>query len=233
MLDKQHIPNHLGIILDGNRRWARAKGLSPLQGHTRGANRIRPIVERAFERGVNFVSLFVFSIENWNRSKEEVDHLLKLFMNYFRNEANKLSKSGIKVKFAGRRDKRLSPSLRQAMTDIELKSQDNESGTVVFCFNYGGQIEIVDAIKSLMEQGLSSDQIDASTIEEALYQPDVPPLDLVIRTSGEERISGFQLWRSAYAEFIFVKKHWPAFTVEDLEDALKVFEQRERRFGGN
>ena len=234
MSDTAKTPEHIGIILDGNRRWARARGLLPFEGHTRGVEQIRPVLEQAFQSGVKFVSLYVFSTENWKRKQEEVSHLMGLFTRYFKKEARKLIKSGVRVKFAGQReDDRLSADIKRAIVELEAQSEDNSKGTVVFCFNYGGHTEIMDAIKKLIDANVNSQELDSSTLEAALYHPDVPPVDLVIRTSGENRISNFQLWRLAYSEFVFVEKHWPDFTPKDLLDVLDEFTKRDRRFGGS
>ena len=230
---KDKVPRHVGIILDGNRRWARSRGLSPLEGHSYGVEQVRPVVEQAFESGVEFVSLFVFSTENWNRTPKEVKHLMSLFTQYFKKESKRLIKSGVRIKFAGRRDQQLSADMHKTIVGIEDESKDNTKGTVVFCFNYGGHAEIIDGVKKLLTDKISPEQLDIATFEQTLYHPDVPPVDLVIRTSGEQRISGFQLWRLAYAEFIFIDKYWPDFGPEDLQVALDKFAQRERRFGGS
>ena len=205
----------------------------PFEGHNHGVEQIRPVIEQAFKSGVEFVSLFVFSTENWHRDSKEVDHLMGLFTRYFKKEVQKLTKSGIRVKFAGRRDSKLSADIKRAIVELETKSADNTKGTVVFCFNYGGHTEIIDAVKKLIDKNVSSREVDVGLFEESLYHPNVPSVDLVIRTSGENRVSNFQLWRLAYSEFIFVEKHWPDFTPKDLLATFDEFTKRDRRFGGN
>jgi undecaprenyl diphosphate synthase len=225
-----NMPNHLGLIMDGNRRWAQEKGLRPFEGHRRGYLRLKKIAEAAFDRNVNYVSAFVFSTENWNRSKEEVAYLMDLLYWVTTVELNKLHKRNIKIVFVGTQ-KGLSQKILDAIKIGEEKTLHNTGGTLVLCLNYGGQQELSDAFASIIRQGISADQITPELINKNLYDPSLPPLDLIIRTSGEQRLSGFMLWSAAYAELKFVLKYWPAFTVADLEDALQDYAQRHRRFG--
>lgn len=227
------VPKHIGIILDGNRRWAKAKGLPTFEGHAKGAAQIEPVLRRAFESGVEYVSLFVFSTENWKRTEDEVGYLMKLFLKYFKKESQRLIDEGICVKFLGRRDSLVRKDILKSMDQLEETSVDNKKGTVVFCFNYGGQTEIVDAARKLIESGVSADEVDAEKFARALYHPDVPACDFIIRTSGEMRLSGFNLWRSAYAELMFVDKLWPDFSADDVDLAIEEYQERNRRFGGN
>ena len=226
-------PRHVGIILDGNRRWAKERGRPSLLGHEAGLDQIEPVVKAAFARGVEFISLFVFSNENWGRKKIEVSYLMTLFERAFGKDSRRLIEEGYRVRFAGRRDERLRPKIRRSIEEIEADSDKNSGPTVIFCFNYGGRIELVDAIKSLIEQGVEPDKIDEEAIAVNLYQPEVPDLDLLIRTSGEQRISGFQLWRASYAELLIVDKYWPDFGPDDIGQALDQYWQRQRRFGGD
>ncbi|MEM6997638.1 MAG: polyprenyl diphosphate synthase [Patescibacteria group bacterium] len=226
-------PNHVGIVLDGNRRWAKEQGLPTFEGHRAGAEAIEPVLQAAYDEGVEYITLFVFSTENWSRTQDEVGYLMKLFLGYFKKESKRLMDEGIRVKFAGRRDDRVDPKIISAIEELEKDSADNTNGTVVFCFNYGGRAEIVDAVKQLADSGVSPSDVDEDMLSDNMYHPDVPPIDLMIRTSGEQRISGFSLWRSAYAEFLFVDKYWPDFTADDMTAALKEYSMRSRRFGGN
>ena len=230
---KLDIPRHLGIILDGNRRWAKRKGLNVFQGHLRGLIRVETIVREAFKIGVEFVSLFVFSTENWKRTKDEVNYLMDLCLRFFIKDSERLLKDGFRLKIAGRLDEDLSPEICKAIRDIEKKSAKNKGPTVIICFNYGGQVEILDMVKQIVQKQISLDKINLDTLHSALYHPEIPGLDLVIRTSGEQRLSGFQLWRAAYAEIFFVDKMWPEFTVKDLRQIIREYQKRNRRFGGN
>ena len=226
-------PAHIGLILDGNRRWARRRKLSALEGHDKGLDRVEEVVRAAFDKGAEAVSLFVFSTDNWQRSDREVNHLMRLFVRFVKKETPRLLKEGVRFKVAGQVNKDLSADVREAIAHLHKASAKNKGKTVVLCFNYGGQNEIVDMVKKIVKKGLKASQIDAETIRDHLYHPEVPPLDLIIRTSGEQRISGFQLWRAAYAEMLFVDKYWPDFTKSDLEEALSVYHRRSRRFGGD
>jgi undecaprenyl diphosphate synthase len=224
------VPVHLGLILDGNRRWAKERGLRPFEGHRRGYLRLKKIAEAAFERGVQYVSAFVFSTENWHRSQEEVAYLMDLLDWVAHHEMNKLHKRNIRVMFDGA-ETGLDPAVLKAIRKAEVKTADNTGGTLVLCLNYGGQQELSDAAASLIRSGVKAEDVTPELLNKHLYRPDLPPLDLIIRTSGEQRLSGFMLWSAAYAELKFVLKHWPAFTVADLDAALKDYAARERRFG--
>lgn len=224
---KSTVPAHLGLILDGNRRWAAANGLPKLEGHRKGYDNLKDIAKAAFERGVSFVSAFVFSTENWNRTAEEVKYLMNLAHRVLTRDVQELNKENIKVVWLGSRE-RVSPKLLKAIAEAEASTKGNTKGTLCLCFNYGGQDEIVEAVRKLM---VSGGEVTKETFAGALYQPTVPPIDLLIRTSGEYRTSGFMLWRAAYAELYFTEKYWPDFTTTDLDAALAEYGRRERRFG--
>ncbi len=224
------IPKHLGLILDGNRRWANERGLRPFEGHRRGYLRLKKIALAAFDRGVDYVSAFVFSTENWNRSEEEVTYLMDLLNWLATHELNNLHKNNVKIVFIGA-ERGLSDKTLEAIRAGEKKTAHNTGGTLVLCLNYGGQQELTDAVASLIRSGTTVDEVTPELITKHLYGPSLPPLDLIIRTSGEQRLSGFMLWSAAYAELKFVLKHWPAFTVADLEEALRDYAGRRRRFG--
>lgn len=228
--DIDNMPNHLGLIMDGNRRWAKEKGLRPFDGHRRGYLRLKKIAIAAFDHNVRYVSAFVFSTENWNRSEEEVAYLMDLLYWVSTVELNKLNKRNIKIVFVGTK-KGLNQKILNAIKVGEEKTAHNTGGTLVLCLNYGGQQELSDAFASLVRQGVTAEQITPELINKNLYDPSLPPLDLIIRTSGEQRLSGFMLWSAAYAELKFVIKYWPAFTVADLEEALLDYAKRHRRFG--
>ncbi len=222
------VPRHLGIILDGNRRWATEQGLKTLEGHQRGAEVFREIVYAAFDRGVEYVSAFIFSTENWQRTQEEVSYLMGLVVKVVDKYLDEFHKNGIKILILGSReglDKKVSKALAESVD----KTAGNTKGTVALCFNYGGQQEIIDAVKSLPVDEIAT--LTPDRFEQHLYSKDVPAVDLVMRTSGEHRTSGFMLWRAAYAELLFVDKLWPDFTVSDLDAVLDDYKQRARRFG--
>ena len=224
-------PKHLGLILDGNRRWAKAQGLPTLEGHRKGYENLKTIALAAYDRGVSIVSAYVFSTENWNRSQEEVTYLMKLLIWVARHEVNELHKRNVRLRVLGSRN-RLSAQVLKAIDEAELKTAKNSGGTLCLCLNYGGQQEIVDGVNKLLSQKVEK-EITADLFEQYLYAADVPSVDLIIRTSGEQRLSNFMLWRAAYSELLFVDKHWPDFNEDDLDLALKEYAGRTRRFGGN
>lgn len=224
------VPVHLGLILDGNRRWATEQGLRPFEGHRRGYLRLKQVALAAFDKGVKYVSAFVFSTENWDRSQEEVAYLMDLLHWVATHELGKLHKDNIRVMFLGS-ERGLSIKILKAIREGEAKTAQNTGGTLVLCLNYGGQQELADAAASLIRKGVRAEDVTPELVAQHLYGPSLPALDFVIRTSGEQRLSGFMLWSAAYAEIKFVLKHWPAFTVTDLEAALQDYAGRYRRFG--
>lgn len=228
----QYIPAHIGLILDGNRRWASEHSLPALKGHQKGYENLKIISEHAFRAGVKYVSVFCFSTENWNRSKEEVSYLLDLAQKVISRDAKKLAKAGIRIIIMGERTG-MPQGLIEDGRKLMDSSKHNTKGTLVICFNYGGKQELTESIRSIIKAGVPANEITTDVISNHLYFPEVPPVDLLIRTSGEQRISNFMLWRAAYAELLFVKKHWPDFTTEDLDAALEDYANRSRRFGGN
>lgn len=218
---------HLGIIADGNRRWAKAQGLPTIEGHKRGLDAIRELVEVASATGIEYITFYVFSTENWGRSADEVSYLMKLAETRILKYAEKLAKQNARMLILGSKDK-ISPKLMSILELAEQKTADCTGITVCFCFNYGGEQEIADAAKIAFE---TDGKITPETIRAHLYHPEVPNVDMVVRTSGEERISGFMLWRSAYAEFYFMKKYFPEMNGEDIAGILAEYEKRSRRFG--
>jgi undecaprenyl diphosphate synthase len=224
------LPNHLGIIIDGNRRWARAQNLPTIEGHRRGYDKVKEIGEVVMDRGVNYLTIYAFSIENWKRTADEVGYLLKLLQDLVTTEVAKLHEKNIRVRFLGSPE-RLPQRTLEAMRKAEELTKDNTRGVLGICINYGGQTEIADAIKGIVTDKLPAESITPEAIEKYLYAPEIPPVDLIIRTSGEHRISNFMLWRAAYAELYFIEKHWPDFTAKDLDVALADYAQRQRRFG--
>lgn len=226
------IPTHLGIILDGNRRWAKDRGLSSLQGHQAGSDTLKVITQAAFERGISYVSAYVFSTENWNRAQEEVSYLMNLALKFATKELDQLIENNVKVVIIGSKE-HVELKLLKSLKKVEEESKDNTGGTLALCFNYGGYQEITDAVKKIVSEGKAEADITQEDISKNLYHPEVPPIDLMIRTSGEMRLSNFMLWRMAYAELYFTNKHWPDFDTIELDKALEEYTNRNRRFGGN
>lgn len=225
------IPVHIGFILDGNRRWARAEGLPQLQGHLAGYRNLHTVANHAIDRGVKFVSAYVFSTENWNRTEEEVNYLMDLLVWVATKEIKKYVKEGLKLVFVGSQT-RLSDKVKRAIASAEAKTRNNTRGTVALCLNYGGHTELAEGVVRLIEDGVSAREITPARLAQYLYHPEIPPVDFIIRTSGEQRLSNFMLWRAAYAELYFTPVFWPAFSVGDLDAALEDYASRQRRFGG-
>ena len=228
------IPNHIGIIMDGNGRWAQKRGKIRSAGHRAGVDNFKKLMKYMSEVGVKYVSLYVFSTENFKREKAEVDFLMDLFVKMFRDEFNEIMDANCKVVFSGRREP-LPKAVLEAMGEAQEKSKDNTGPVLNICINYGGQYEIVDTTKKLCEMykngEISLDQIDKEFIQKNLYQ-DLPPLDYVIRTSGEQRISNFMLYQSSYAEYYFPETYFPDFDEKEFDKAIEVYNTRNRRFGG-
>ena len=215
--------------MDGNRRWAKEQGLPALKGHKRGAEVFKEISLAAFERGVTVLSAFVFSTDNWKRAEDEVGYLMKLVITASEKYLDEFDKKGIKIMVIGRRDN-IRLDVLKAIQQTEEKTKNNTRGKLVLCFNYGGQQEIIDSVTKLT-LSVKNKRPTVEIFEQNLYSPEVPPLDLIIRTSGEKRLSGFMLWRAAYAELRFIDKYWPDFTPDDLDEALADYASRQRRFG--
>lgn len=224
------VPRHLGLILDGNRRWAREHDLTVMEGHQKGYENLKTISETAFNEGVEYVSAYVFSTENWNRSASEIKNLMKLLMWVLKHEVDNLNKHGIRLRAVGSKF-RLGAALVKAIHEAEVKTQNNSAGTLLLCLNYGGQQEIVDAMKRIVESGTPARDITPELIAQNLYAPDVPPVDLIIRTSGEQRLSNFMLWEGAYSELMFTPTYWPDFSSEELQHMFVQYAARHRRLG--
>ena len=230
MSDTADVPQHLGIILDGNRRWAKARGLPTLEGHRQGSDVFKEVSQAAFDRGVKYLSAFVFSTENWSRTEEEVGYLMKLVVRVVKTYLKEVDQNGVRIVILGRRDG-LRRSVLKAIEEAEAKTAHNTRGTIALCFNYGGKEELVDAVKDMISKGTKPEEVTADAIAQSLYSPEIPPVDFMIRTSGEQRTSGFMLYRAEYAELYFTDKYWPDFGVADLDDALAEYSHRQRRFG--
>ena len=224
-------PRHVAIIADGNRRWARERGLPVLAGHIQGIETIRPIVRRARDRGVETLSVYTFSTENWNRPEDEVSGLFGLIDGAVRQYTDELITEGVRVRIIGR--------LHEAPSDVQrsIRSAEDRTShgtrmTLNICFNYSGRAEIVDAARAMLAAHADPQGIDEPHFAEHLYTAGQPDVDLMIRTGGDQRTSNFLLWQAAYAELIFCAKFWPDFTEDDFDAALDEYERRDRRFGG-
>ncbi|MBX6334161.1 di-trans,poly-cis-decaprenylcistransferase [Candidatus Saccharibacteria bacterium] len=224
------VPRHVGYILDGNRRWARQHSLPEYDGHLAGYNALKDVLVGSFEQGIQFVSIYAFSTENWQRDKKEVSHLVRLVMHAVTSDLKEFVKNGIRLRVLGHREG-LSEKLVEAIEKAEEATRLLDKGTVLVCFNYGGQREIVDAARKCIEDGLTAEEITEEAIAKRLYAADVPPIDIIVRTSGEQRLSNFMLWRASYSELYFLKKYWPDMTKEDVADIIEEYNRRQRRFG--
>lgn len=228
-------PNHVAIILDGNRRWAKRRGLPQLKGHQEGFKNIRELTPYIIDKGVKVLSVFAFSTENFKRTEEEVTYLMDLFVNWFKKESEKIHKENIKIIFSGRREN-LRPDVLEAMDYITERTKDNTKGIFNICLNYGGQQEIADATKRIAEDVqsgiLSPNDIDEKIMYKYMYN-ELPPIDYLIRTSGELRISNFMIYELSYAEMYFTEVCFPDFNKKEFERAIDKYNERERRFGGN
>ncbi len=228
-------PVHVAIIMDGNGRWAAARGLPRREGHRRGVEALRNVVKAAGELGIRYLTIYSFSAENWSRPADEIEDLMGLLKRFVRNDLAELHKNDVRVRIIGQRAT-LKPDIRALLNEAEELTKDNSGPTLVVAFNYGAQQEIAEAARRLAEQvargELTPDEIDAAKIASELHTKDIPDPDLIIRTSGEQRLSNFLLWQAAYSEFLFVPTHWPDFDRASLEAAIEEFRKRERRFGG-
>ncbi len=222
------IPNHLGIIIDGNRRWAEEKGLPAFEGHKEGLETVKKTVTWCKERGIKILTLFVFSTENWKRSKKEVGYLMKLLKQAFSKEnVQQIYKEEIKVRVIGQREGLARP-LQKSIKEVERLTKNNQKMILNFALSYGGRAEIVQAFKNIIKKKLPLKEITEDVVSQNLWTSD---LDLIIRTGKEQRISNFLIWQGAYSELYFSKKYWPDFTEKDLDMILRDFARRQRRFG--
>ncbi|MDR3297774.1 MAG: di-trans,poly-cis-decaprenylcistransferase [Candidatus Nomurabacteria bacterium] len=218
------IPTHLGFIVDGNRRWAKERGLPTLEGHRKGMDLVEKVAEKCFKAGVRHASFYVFSTENWERSTEEVSYLMKMVTASVKRLVKRCLKNDVKLIILGSRN-RLDEEIIDAIKMAESDTVECQGGTLGLCFNYGGRQEIIDAANAV------EGKITEEKLSSALYHPEIPDLDMIVRTSGEQRISGFMLWRAAYSELLFVNKYWPEITMPDINSILKEYARRNRRFG--
>lgn len=228
-----NIPKHVAIIMDGNGRWATKRNLSRSIGHLEGSKTLKKIVEYAFSNGIEILSVFAFSTENFKRSKEEVNYLMNLFVKMFKDYFDELNEKGIKIVFS-KKESGLPDKLENIIKDVTEKTKNNKNGIFNVCINYGGQDEIVDVVKKIskkvLDGNINIDDINKNIIEENLYQK-LPPIDLLIRTSGEYRISNYMLWQMAYSEMYFTNTYFPDFDEFELKKAIEEYSKRDRRFG--
>lgn len=233
--DFAKLPRHVGIIMDGNGRWAKKHKLNVAMGHRQGVETLREIIRHTDDLKIEALTIYAFSTENWNRSREEVSALMQLILDFFRSEIDELDEKNVRILILGEKDV-FPPKQRDVLIEAERRTADNTGLTLNICLNYGGRAELVRATRAIVEDvqcgRLSLSDVDESTIADHLYTAGQPDVDLMIRTSGEMRLSNFLLYQCAYAEFLFPKVLWPDFTVQDYDAALMAYGGRERRFGG-
>jgi undecaprenyl diphosphate synthase len=234
-LDLRRIPRHVAIVMDGNGRWAQRQGLKRTEGHAAGEEALFDTVEGALEIGLEWMTVYAFSTENWRRPIDEVRFLMRFNESLLLRRRDDLDERGVRVRFIGRRGGRVPRRVLQHITDTEALTARNRRMTLTFAFNYGGRAELTDAVRAIGDEVLAGrldpGRIDERTIARHLYAPDMPDPDLLVRTSGEYRISNYLLWESAYSEFVFTDVLWPDFRRRHLFDAIAEFQRRERRFG--
>ena len=230
-IDPKRIPTHVGVVMDGNGRWAQKRGLKRTEGHAAGEEALFDTVEGALELGLKWLTVYAFSTENWKRPPDEVRYLMGFNESILTRRRDELHERGVRIRFAGRRDWRVPKRLLRRMDEALEQTKQNRTMTLTIAFNYGGRAEIVDAVRALVAAGVTPDDVDEKAIRRHLYAPEMPDPDLMIRTSGEFRISNFLLWELAYSELVFTDVLWPDFRRDDLFEAVREFQRRDRRFG--
>ncbi len=231
-VDPKRVPVHVGCVMDGNGRWAEQRGLSRTDGHAAGEEALLDAVYGALDVGVKWLTVYAFSTENWRRPTSEVRFLMNFNRGLLRRRRDELNDLGVRIRFSGRRDWRVPRYVVREMEAARALTENNRRLTLTMAFNYGGRAEIVDACRELVRQGVTPDQVTEKSLAENLYYPDLPDPDLIIRTSGEYRISNFMIWQLAYSEFVFVDELWPDFRREHLFQAIRTYQGRARRYGG-
>lgn len=226
----EKIPTHIGIIMDGNGRWALARGLPRMAGHRAGTENLRRIIEACIEFGIKYLTIYAFSTENWGRPSEEVQGLMRIFENVIDSEIQELHDQGVRLRHLGRLD-RLRPSFRKKVLEAIEITKDNDRLILNIAFNYGGRDEIVCAIQTMIRDGVKAEQVSDDLVSQYLFTAGVPDPDMIIRTSGELRGSNFLIWQGAYSEWYFPPTYWPDFDRQELLKALEEYNQRERRYG--
>ena len=231
-IDPRHIPTHVGCVMDGNGRWAQKRRLPRTEGHAAGEEALFDTVEGALDLGIRWLTVYAFSTENWRRPADEVRFLMQFNESILVRRRDELNDRDVRIRFLGRRDWRVPKRLVRRMDEAFALTAGNRTMTLTIAFNYGGRAEIVDAVRALVASGISADKIDERAIRRNLYDPEMPDPDLVVRTSGEYRISNFLLWELAYSELVFTDVLWPDFRREHLFEAVREFQRRDRRYGG-
>ena len=223
-------PQHIGYIVDGNRRWARQHGLPSYEGHLAGYNAIQDVARATFDAGVPYMSAYIFSTENWKRSEDEVRKLMGLVLRLLSADLHIFSDSNIRLRILGSREG-VDQKILKEIDRAEEETRDNTAGTLAICFNYGGQLEIAEAVQKAASAGESMKDMSPDTLAQYMYAPDIPPVDLIVRSGGDQRISNFMLWRAAYSEMMFLDNAWPDMTKEDVSAIIEEYNNRNRRFG--
>ncbi|CAN5171087.1 isoprenyl transferase [soil metagenome] len=231
-IDPRRVPTHVGCVMDGNGRWAQKRGLPRIEGHAAGEEALFEAVEGALDLGLGWLTVYAFSTENWKRPADEVRYLMQFNEGILTRRRNELHERGVRIRFVGRRDWRVPKRLMRRMDEALELTTANTTMTLTIAFNYGGRAEIVDAVRALVATGTPAAKIDERAIRRHLYDPTMPDPDLVVRTSGEHRISNFLLWEMAYSELVFTDVLWPDFRREHLFEAVREFQRRDRRYGG-
>ncbi|MEM7274634.1 MAG: polyprenyl diphosphate synthase [Actinomycetota bacterium] len=225
-------PRHVACVMDGNGRWAKERGLKRTDGHAAGEEALLDVVDGALEQGIGWLTLYAFSTENWRRPTDEVRFLMRFNENLLVQRRDELNEKGVRIRFIGRRDWRVPRRVLRRMDESVALTAGNRKLTVTIAFNYGAQAELVDAVRQIVASGVDPNDIDEALVAKHLYDPEMPDVDLWVRTSGEYRMSNFLIWQSAYAEMVFVDTFWPDFRRTHLADAVAEFHSRNRRFGG-
>jgi undecaprenyl diphosphate synthase len=226
----ERVPVHVAVIMDGNGRWAKQRGLPRLEGHQAGVSNLRPVLRAFAEQGVQYVTVYAFSTENWLRPREEVDGLMTLLTQAIEEHAEDLHQEGVRILHLGRMD-RLDDKLAGSIRRVIEMTRDNQRITLSVAFDYGGRAEVLDAVRRLLKDGMAADEVTEQTFQRYLYTADLPDPDLIVRTGGEMRLSNFLLWQSAYAEFYATPVLWPDFGPTEVAEALNAYSLRKRRFG--
>jgi undecaprenyl diphosphate synthase len=231
-IDLARLPTHVACVMDGNGRWATGRGLKRTEGHAAGEHALFDAVEGAVDLGLRWLTVYAFSTENWRRPADEVRFLMGFNERLLVTRRAELHERSVRVRFIGRRDWRVPKRVLRHIEETEEMTRGNRGLTLTFAFNYGGRAEIVDAVQALVRDGVAPDRVTEKALRARLYAPDMPDPELVVRTSGEHRISNFLLWELAYSELVFTDVLWPDFRREDLFEAIREFQRRDRRFGG-
>jgi undecaprenyl diphosphate synthase len=231
-IDLDRVPRHVACVMDGNGRWAQQRGLKRTEGHAAGEEALFDAVDGALDLGIEWLTVYAFSTENWRRPPDEVRYLMRFNESILVRRRDELNDKGVRIRFVGRRDWRVPRRLIRHMDESSALTAGNSTMTLTIAFNYGGRAEIVDAVRRLVAEGVPPDKINERDIAARLYDPEMPDPDLMVRTSGEHRISNYLLWQLAYSELVFVDTLWPDFRRGHLFDAVREYQRRSRRFGG-